>query len=54
MYFYFPMKTLNISNELHKEWKIFCSKKDIRIMIATELAIELAMKTYNKNKKLES
>ena len=34
-----------INRALHIKWKIFCSKKDIKITDATELALELAMKS---------
>lgn len=38
------MKTLLVSDQLHKEWKIYCSKKSIKILDATEIALNLAMK----------
>lgn len=48
---YIYMKTLMISNELHKDWKVFCSKKEIRMIVGTELAIELAMRTNREYEK---
>ncbi len=39
------MKTLQVSNEVHKDWKVFCSKKEVSIVDATEIALKLAMKS---------
>ena len=44
------MKTLLVSDDLHKRWKILCSRKEIKIIDATALALELAMRNNKKIK----
>ena len=39
------MKSLAISNELHYEWKVFCSNRAVSIFDATKLALLMAMKS---------
>lgn len=39
------MKNLLVNNKVHRRWKVFCSKKEIQMVDATELALELAMKS---------
>lgn len=38
------MKTLTVHDDILKEWKIFCSKKGVSMIDATEMALSLAMK----------
>ncbi|KKN50101.1 hypothetical protein LCGC14_0635990 [marine sediment metagenome] len=39
------MKALLVSEKRHKEWKIFCSKKGISMVDATDTLLELGMKS---------
>lgn len=44
------MPNLLVSKELHTKWKVYCSKKEVKMIDATEIALELAMKSKIKIK----
>lgn len=41
--------TIKISDNLHKEFKVFCAKKAIKMNFALELAMKILLKKKNVN-----
>lgn len=42
------MKTLLVSDDVHKRWKVFCSRKDIKMQEATDIALQSIMGVKKK------
>lgn len=44
------MKTLLVSDDRHKEWKIYCSKNGIKMLDATDFALAIYIRRNAKKK----